>query len=197
MREETITADSWDHAEITYLRHWSYPVALIQVNHSSFLSQAQLLFFSRHDHPKGKSTVIVEIVKEKWSFQKQFSWLPYKGKECWAKTSIITIMDFICAETNYRSNEEIGQPLSFLDSIKTSVPRKLTQNKRHGYRKHQQPRCTTQIIQRIPLGICKEGSPYFAIWHNINIQGGTWPVTRYSHNSSKHNMAVDSKGTRR
>ena len=99
---------------------------------------------------------------------------------------------------NYRSNEEIGQPLSFLDSIKTSVPRKLTQNKRHGYRKHQQPRCTTQIIQRIPLGICKEGSPYFAIWRNINIQGGTWPVTLYSHNSSKqHNMAVDSKGTRR
>lgn len=115
MHEETITADSWDHAEITYLRHWSYPVALIQGNHSSFLNQAQLLFFSRHDYPKGKSTVIVEIAKEKWSFQKQLSWLPYKGKECWAKTSIITIMDFICAETNYRSNEEIGQPLSFLD----------------------------------------------------------------------------------
>ena len=157
------------------------PLLYSLVKHNCCLSKR-----TRLPDPKGKKTVIVGTVKENEYWERK----SVDAKEgMLSKTSISAIIDCRCSETNYGSNEEFSQSVSFLDKHKDIGTKKVEKWKRTQWLNQNNPRFTTQITQLcIPLGICWKKSRDSV----SNAHGGTWPMTRNSDHSPKQHHLTGS-----
>lgn len=154
---------------------------------------------TRLPNPKGKKTVIVGTVKENEYWEKEVSWCyrgnavqhEYQRNHRQIKRRVLKCR---CSETNYGSNEEFNQSVSFLDKHKDIGTKKVEKWKRTQWLNQNNPRFTTQITQlSIPLGICLKKSRDSV----SNAHGGTWPMTSNSDHSRKqhHLMGSTTMGT--